>query len=93
MKGMENRARTMPAMFPDQPFPARLLPDTGYKNREVGCMSDREEDCPCSFAVCACPHRRRSSITLAANLDLSTMMCPPLISFLDDAEGDIRSQR
>ena len=40
-----------------------------------------------------CPQRRRRSITLAASLDLATMMRPPLVSFLDEAEGDVSEQR
>src|ERR1700756_5172319 len=71
-----------------------LLASTRYKNHEVICISNREEHCPSSFTVRhACPQRRRRSITLAASLEFSTMVCPPLISFLDDAEGDVSEQR
>src|SRR5271163_1196235 len=71
-----------------------LLASTRYKNHEVICISNREEHCPPSFTVRhACPQRRRRSVTLAASLEFSTMVSPPLVSFLDDAEGDVGEQR
>jgi hypothetical protein len=70
-----------------------LLTCTCYENHEVIGISNREEHRPSRFAVRhARPQRRHRSITLAASLDLLTMMRPPLISFLDDTEGDVGKQ-
>jgi len=71
-----------------------LLTSTRDKYHEIVGISNREEHGPSSFTIShACPHRRRSSIAFATGLNLPTMMCPPLISFLDDAEGDIGEKR
>src|SRR3954468_11673367 len=71
-----------------------LLAGSCDENDEVVGIPDRKEHRPPGFAVAhARAHRRRHWITATVRPYLSTVVCPPLIPFLDNAEGDIGKQR
>src|SRR5208337_691477 len=70
-----------------------LLAGACDENDEVVGISDREEHRPSGFALGhAGPHRCRHWVTATMRPDLLSVMRPPLVSFLDDAEGDIGEQ-
>jgi hypothetical protein len=71
-----------------------LLAGSCDETDEVVGIPDRKVHRPPGFAVAhARAHRRRHWITATVRPYLSTVVCPPLIPFLDNAEGDIGKQR